>query len=80
MNSGIYIIYFNNIPNKFYVGYSINLSARKNQHFSRLRLRTHDNSRLQQAFIDSGEEPEFEVLEYVEPNPVLLGNREIYWI
>ena len=47
LNSGIYIISYNN---KNYVGSSSNLKKRIREHFSCLKRNTHPNSRLQRAF------------------------------
>lgn len=80
MSSGIYIMHFEDIFNKFYVGYSIQLEARKNQHYTTLKSNRHQNSKLSEAFANTGKLPIFEVLEYLPADPIILGKREIYWI
>lgn len=80
MSSGIYVMYFEDIFNKFYVGYSIQLETRKIQHYTTLRSNRHQNSKLSQAFAATGKLPVFEVLEYLPADPIILGKREIYWI
>lgn len=52
--SGIYYI-TNKVNNKVYVGSSVNLSRRKNKHFSELRCGVHTNIHLQRAFSKDGE-------------------------
>jgi hypothetical protein len=80
MLSGIYVMYFENIFNKFYVGYSINLELRKSQHFNRLKNGTHSNHKLQHAYNVSGSLPIFEILELTVSDPTVLGKKEIGWI
>lgn len=80
MSSGVYVMYFEDIFNKFYVGYSIQLEARKNQHYTTLKSNRHQNSKLTEAFKTTGKLPVFEVLEYLPADPIVLGKREIYWI
>lgn len=63
--SGIYFI-TNKVNNKVYVGRAINLTRRKNKHFSELRCGVHDNEHLQRAFNKYGEANfTFEVAEEV---------------
>lgn len=65
MKSGIYIIK-NLVNNKVYVGQSINLRRRRNNHFRQLRKNTHCNQHLQRSFIKYGENNfQWQVLEYV---------------
>lgn len=52
---GIYVI-TNTVNNKIYIGKSINLRKRKNEHFNKLRQNKHENSKLQRAFNKYGEE------------------------
>ena len=49
MNSGIYKI-VNKIDGKIYVGQSIHLEKRKNEHFKELINNKHQNQHLQYAF------------------------------
>ena len=77
MNIGIYCIYFDKLDNMYYIGCSSNLSKRTKYHLSMLKLGSHSNSRLQQAFLDYGP-PVVEILEYCSLES--LFDREIYWI
>jgi len=79
LNSGIYKI-INKINNKFYIGSAVNLTARKQTHFYRLRNNIHENSYLQNSFNKYGEENfYFEVIEIIEDKNKLLI-KEQYWI
>ena len=49
MNSGVYKI-TNIVTNDFYVGSSIQLNVRKNQHFNQLANNIHNNKHLQNSF------------------------------
>jgi group I intron endonuclease len=79
MNSGIYQIK-NIINGKVYIGSSIDLKRRENEHFNFLRKNKHYNRYLQRAWNKYGEENfKFEVLEYVKDNNDLI-NKEQFWI
>jgi group I intron endonuclease len=54
IKSGIYKI-TNTLNGKSYIGSSVNLVKRKNEHFRRLRKNIHENSKLQNAWIKYGE-------------------------
>lgn len=75
---GIYILYFESIIDRFYVGLSQDIKSRIGNHFSRLRSNSHTNSELQEAYNSVNVLPVFEVLENCTKDD--LGNREIYWI
>ena len=77
-NCGIYKI-TNLKNNKVYIGQSIDIKARWNNHKLELKKNTHRNSHLQNAFNKYGEEAfEFRILEETfEEN---LDNAEEYWI
>jgi group I intron endonuclease len=79
--SGIYGI-FNKINGKVYVGSSINLNNRHNQHFNYLKYNRHYNAYLQAAWNKYGEENfEFVILEKIKyPTKKKLEKREQYWI
>lgn len=53
MQSGVYTI-TNSVTGKLYVGSSVNLSRRKNQHFSDLRHGKHPSQKLQRSFDKHG--------------------------
>ena len=78
MKSGIYG--FKNTENgKWYIGQSINLIRRKNEHIGRLRSKSHYNQRLQNDFNLHGEYCfEYHVLE--ECIIDMLSIREEVWI
>lgn len=64
--SGIYAIE-NKLNKKLYIGSSINVRTRKNNHFTDLRNKRHSSSHLQNAFNKYGEGTFiFKVLEYVD--------------
>lgn len=78
MNSGIYKI-VNKIDGKIYVGQSIHLEKRKNEHFKELINNKHQNQHLQYAFNKYGiNNFDFIVIEYCDKN--VLDDREIYYI
>ena len=67
MISGIYYIK-NNINNKYYIGQSVNIKQRKQQHFAELRHNTHRNAYLQNAFNKHGENAfEFKLIKACKP-------------
>lgn len=78
IQSGIYGIRC--IPtSKLYVGSSVDIHARWNQHRALLRQGEHRNTHLQNAWNEYGEEAfAFEVLEIVERESLL--DREQHWI
>lgn len=77
-SSGIYKITCT-ANKRFYIGSTVNLSARKRQHFSDLRLSKHCNRHLQRAWDKYGEHAfTYEVVELVLP--MSLPAREQYWL
>lgn len=73
--SGIYAIRNSN-NGKLYVGSSVNLNARRKQHFSDLRCRRHSNQHLQRAFNRYGEEAFFwEVLQELPASELLSAEK-----
>lgn len=76
--SGIYRI-VNTVNGKFYIGSSIDLRGRRNDHFAELKRNIHINTKLQHAWNKYGEDAfVFEVLELVLPH--FLIEREQYWL
>ena len=76
MKNGIYIIH-NTVSNKSYIGFSIEMEKRWQQHRANLRNNHHDNPLLQNAWNKYGEESfEFSIIEETTE----LADREIYWI
>lgn len=76
--SGIYCIE-NKINHKKYIGQSVNINQRRNQHKNELLRNCHDNDYLQKSFNKYGlENFEFYILE--ECSPENLDDREIYYI
>ena len=75
---GIYGI--RNVANgKWYIGQSVNISARRIYHFSLFRQGTHRNSHLQSAFKKYGAKSfEFHILE--KTTEAMLDIRECAWI
>lgn len=83
MKSGIYAI-TNLVDGKMYVGKSIDMYSRWTTHLSILRreVRSRDcNRHLFNAFKKYGEKSFiFECLEFVEPDDVVLAEKELDWI
>lgn len=76
---GIYQIR-NVVNGKVYVGSSVNLINRRNNHFRQLRKNIHHNIKLQCSYNKHGESSfVFEVVEFVD-KPEDLISREQYWI
>lgn len=76
-NSGIYCIYFDQHPNEFYIGRSVNLYVRLQEHKSALKANRHINNKLQNYYNKYGM-PNFEILELAEPEG--LNNLEEQYI
>lgn len=76
-NSGIYCIYFDQHPNEYYIGRSINLYVRVQEHKSALYSNRHVNIKLQNYYNKYGA-PNFEILEYGLPED--LNNLEAQYI
>ena len=78
MNSGIYTI-INRLTNQVYVGQTVNLTKRKEEHFRRLRKGKHFNQHLQNSFTKYGESAfEFEMLDVCQEE--YLNSMELYWM
>lgn len=78
MISGIYKIYFQDTPNKIYIGSSKHCEERKKQHLKQLRSGKHINPLLQYAFNKHLEETlMFEIVEEVELG--MLIPQERFW-
>lgn len=60
-NIGIYCIYFEEVPDRLYIGSSTNLKVRFQDHLSALRRGSHINPKLQDAFNKYGT-PRIEIL------------------
>ena len=77
--AGIYAI-VNTVSHKYYVGQSVAMETRKDDHFRALRHGTHHNAHLQNSYAVYGESAfTFVVLEYVTML-VDLEAREKFWI
>ena len=77
--SGIYQIR-NLINGKIYIGSSVNMKARKRQHFQKLKQQKHRNPKLQNAYNKYGKANlVFEVVEIVLDKTILI-EREQYYI
>lgn len=76
-NCGIYAIYFNQHPDEFYIGKSVNLYVRLQEHKSALAANRHVNTKLQNYYNKYGM-PNFEILEITDPNR--LNELEILYI
>ncbi len=66
-NSGIYCIYFDQHPDEYYIGRSVNLLVRMQDHKSALLAKRHVNNKLQNYYNKYGM-PNFEVLEHASPD------------
>jgi group I intron endonuclease len=79
LQSGIYVIR-NLVNGKVYVGSSVNIKHRRENHFSSLRRGSHINKHLQRAYNHYGPDAfEFQVVEQVQDADSLLA-REQHWI
>lgn len=75
---GVYAI-INILNNRFYVGGAVDLKKRLDNHFCRLRLNKHANSKLQASYDKHGRENfVFRVIEYTDRHD--LSEREDIWI
>jgi group I intron endonuclease len=78
IKSGIYSI-LNEKNQCIYIGSTLNFKHRKNQHFSALNLKKHNNKKLQNAWTKHGSMHfSFNIIE--ECNEKLLLEREQFWI
>lgn len=78
-----YIYQIHNIVNdKCYIGQTVHPEAREKRHFSNLRCQRHDNTHLQHAFNEYGEDSfEFSILEAFEfERQEEIDAKEIHWI
>ena len=77
MKSGIYCIK-NILDNKVYIGRSCNLTKRKSEHFRNLKLGSHVNNHLQNAFNSYGKKNFFfSIIEFCDKEDLIL--KEHYW-
>jgi group I intron endonuclease len=79
MAQGIYKI-INVINNKFYVGSAVDFKRRKTRHFSELRTKKHNNSKLQNAWNKYGEQAFVFVIVEDLPDGVDLLAAENVWL
>jgi group I intron endonuclease len=80
MISGIYCIE-NTVNNKKYIGKSVNIEKRFNQHKRELNKNNHKNRHLQYAWNKYGEKNfKFQIVEKCEKDNKKLTEREIYFI
>lgn len=84
--AGIYKI-INEVNGKFYIGSSVRLRRRKNEHFHELSLGKHSNTYLQNAYNKYGKDNfKWEIIEYIERIEDIeqfkkkILEREQYWI
>ena len=76
--SGIYKI-INEKSGMFYIGSSINIKERFNQHMRQLKSKNHFNDKLQKAFNKYGLLSfKFEVIEYIDVENLLI--KEQYYL
>ena len=79
MAQGIYKI-INVVNNKFYVGSAVDFKRRKTRHFSELRTKKHNNSKLQNAWNKYGEQAFVFVIVEDLPEGVDLLAAENVWL
>ena len=78
MAQGIYKI-INVVNNKFYVGSAVDFKRRKTRHFSELRTKKHNNSKLQNAWNKYGEQAfVFVVVEDLPEGADLLATENVW--
>jgi group I intron endonuclease len=79
-NSGVYKI-TNIKTGRFYIGSTNNINKRWADHRRNLTNNTHDNPKLQHAWNFYGlENFMFELIEEIEPNPIILLEREQHYL
>lgn len=79
-DKAIYRLYFNNIPNSTYIGFSTQVHVRKLHHYAELARGTHRNIKLQNYYNKYGL-PLFEILEYCPGDSLEdLKRKEISYI
>ena len=76
--SGIYAIHCN-VNNKYYIGKSVDMNHRKNQHFQALNRNCHNNKNLQFDYNKYGKD-NFSFIELVTCPEDMLNHMEHYWI
>jgi group I intron endonuclease len=76
-NCGIYSIYFKEIDNKYYIGCSVDITRRIQEHIYKLSNNKHTNYRLQKEYND-GSTPIFSIIE--ETTVDQLYKQEEFWI
>lgn len=76
MKSGIYAIYWENLPNLIYIGKSQNISTRFRRHAAELSRNVHSNYKVQNTYNTYGE-PKFIILELT--NIENLNSCELIW-
>jgi len=79
IKSGIYKLFFNSCPEKFYIGSAINLNERKARHRHLLKKGIHRNIHLQRLCNKLGvENMVFEILEITNTPEHLLTREQFY--
>lgn len=79
ITAGIYVLYFPNDNNMYYIGYSVNIELRIKQHIRRLIAGSHTNYKLLCDFDTYGLLPEYDILEVIFDTKE-FNERETYWI
>lgn len=77
MNTGIYRLYWPNVPNSTYIGQSIDINSRLKNHIQKLRSNIHPNYKIASLYESYGP-PELEILE--QCNQIELYEKEVYWV
>lgn len=78
-NCGIYLLYFENNDNTYYVGQSVQLDVRLKKHISLLLNNRHFNYKVQDAYNRYKQLPTISIIELVD-TPAILDSRETHWL
>lgn len=80
MSSGIYVLFYETNDGQYYIGKSIGLEGRYEDHCKKLKNNSHHNNQLQRLYNLYKYFPSIYILEVLPSDDTILNSREIYWI
>jgi predicted GIY-YIG superfamily endonuclease len=80
MSTGIYVLYYESYDNMYYVGKSINIENRFEDHCKKLRLNSHKNKLLLKIYREVNTLPTMYIIEHTTADDAVMNTREVYWI